>query len=725
MDRMASRHSPQQHGSPSDAKIIRFDRFQLDLRSGEMHKEGRRVRLQPQPFQLLVLLLLNAGRIVTREDVRRELWPEDTFVDFDHGLAVALSKLREAISDSSEKPRFVETVPRRGYRFIGAVTSYENLDEVSKAMSVPEAPSPTMRHLPRPSLRRFVVIAMLCVGAIVVVAALGVSRRRSERADPPESGLRPFTALPGIETSPAFSPDGSRVAFAWNGSPNASDKGFDLYVKAIGSETQLRLTRRPSDWLNPAWSPDGTRIAFHRLAGIDTGVYVISALGGPERKLTPTRIPYNVATGISWSPDGRWIAFGDHSPNPPTDHLFLVSVDTLEVRPLAREQACLGEADPIFSHDGKTIFFTCVHSANSIEIHSLPTTGGSPTVVLSPQNVMVGFALNGDDSRIVFSHFGASGQRLSVASLKDHSVRLIEGAEGGWPAISPSRDQLAYSSDTGQTSIWRRDLLHTENPPTKILSSSRSQNVAQYSPDGKHIAFESDRGGYWAVWMSDADGENLVQVSKEIRGTGMPRWSPDGRRIAFDTSADTPSSIYIVDIAEEVPRKLKSDVEDIKMPSWSHDGNLIYFTSNDMSQGHATYRIAAEGGTAERLPSEPYALRPIESPDGAFLYLASREVSPELERVTLSKRPGNAVSEAILRVRDSLVWDVTPGGIYFVPADSPKTVRYFDFGSHGTREVFKIEKDFDSGFSVSPDGRYLLYSQVDEENADIMLMDRY
>ena len=100
----------------------------------------------------------------------------------------------------------------------------------------------------------------------------------------------PFTALPGRATSPAFSPDGSRIAFAWNGDPKGGTKGFDLYVKALGSETLLRLTQHSSEWISPTWSPDGTQIAFHRVAGADTGIYVVPALGGPERKLRSTRI---------------------------------------------------------------------------------------------------------------------------------------------------------------------------------------------------------------------------------------------------------------------------------------------------------------------------------------------------------------------------------------------------------------------------------------------------
>src|ERR1700743_857333 len=117
-DRMLSQASPQEADSNPYAQVIRFDRYQVDVRSGELRKEGRKIRLQAQPFQLLVLLLQNAGRVVSREDVRRELWPGDTFVDFDHGLAAAVNKIRDALCDSADKPKFIETLPRRGYRFV-------------------------------------------------------------------------------------------------------------------------------------------------------------------------------------------------------------------------------------------------------------------------------------------------------------------------------------------------------------------------------------------------------------------------------------------------------------------------------------------------------------------------------------------------------------------------------------------------------------------------------
>jgi len=118
---MLSHASSQELNQPPDTQVIRFDRYQVDVHSGELRKDGRKIRLQPQPFRLLLLLLRNAGRIVSREDVRRNLWTGDTFVDFDKGLAAALNKIREALCDPADKPKFVETLPRRGYRFVGKV----------------------------------------------------------------------------------------------------------------------------------------------------------------------------------------------------------------------------------------------------------------------------------------------------------------------------------------------------------------------------------------------------------------------------------------------------------------------------------------------------------------------------------------------------------------------------------------------------------------------------
>jgi len=695
------------------AATIRSGAFEVDLRTGELRKSGVRIRLQEQPFKILASLLERPGELVTREELRRRIWPEEEFGDFDHAVNLAVAKLRTALGDSAEQPRFVETLPRRGYRFIGKITTPAPIP----AEAEPNR-STRFRH-PSPGMMLGLLTSLVC--ALAVVFAYRGSRPLSS---PPTLSALPFTTLPGLETSPAFSPDGSRIAFAWNGGPSAGAKGFDLYVKAIGSETLLRLTQHPSKWISSAWSPDGTQIAFHRMAGADTGLYLVPALGGPERKLRSTRLPYSVAAPISWSPDGKWIAFSDPLPAEPKDRIHLLAVDTLEIREFPHNPKCLHEALATFSHKGDELAYLCVHSTSEFEVYTVPPFGGTPKLISASPTFILGLAWSGDDRRLVLSQASDSGFELYDVSLADGSSRRLDFAENaGWPAVSANGDKLAYSAEGDRTSVWRMDLLHPESPAIELFPSTQSQQDAQYSPDGQHIAFWSFRAGSGDIWMSDADGNNLVQLSKPINNAGCPRWSPDGKKIVFDSRRSKNFEIYVVDISERVPKKLATNIPNISGPSWSRDGKWIYFRSYE-ALGHKIYRCPAIGGNAVALGGQPDGTSPQESFDGKALYFATRLSNTGLSVISLNGAFPESAVEGFPATQCNL-WTMVPGGIYFVPADEPRSLRYFDFSKMQIRHAVEIPQHFGAGLSISPDGRWLLFSQVVEDNSNIMLVDHF
>jgi TolB-like protein/DNA-binding winged helix-turn-helix (wHTH) protein len=220
---------------PSSVRSVRFGVFEVDLRAGELKKKGIRIRLQGQPFLLLITLLERQGEVVTREEVRRTLWPKDTFVDFDHGLGTAINKLREALGDSAANPRFVETLPRRGYRFIApvvAVRDSENPPVVNEAP--PDRQSPTVGDPPETKavgLRRRWPWKLTGFAVLLLSAGLMVLMFLPSR---PPALIRSLAVLP-LEN---LSGDPSQEYF--------SDGMTDELITELGQIGELRVISRTS-----------------------------------------------------------------------------------------------------------------------------------------------------------------------------------------------------------------------------------------------------------------------------------------------------------------------------------------------------------------------------------------------------------------------------------------------------------------------------------------------
>ena len=269
---------------------VRFDQFQVDLSSGELFRSGQPIHLQDQPFQILRLLLEADGKVVTREQLCAALWPADTFVDYELGLNTAVKKLRQALEDIAEHPRFIETLPKRGYRFIAPIEwvtetkANEALHIVIPIVDSESGPWETKPIAPKTRrwTRKTVIAVAVCVA---VVASLypwiaprleWILRQNKLR----QLTVVPLTTLPGHVRSPTFSPDGSQIAFTWHDDTYAPN--LDLYAKVIGNDKPERVTHWPDGFyaLWAAWSPDGKNIAICRaVKGSGTAIVLISPSG--------------------------------------------------------------------------------------------------------------------------------------------------------------------------------------------------------------------------------------------------------------------------------------------------------------------------------------------------------------------------------------------------------------------------------------------------------------
>src|SRR5258708_4737196 len=265
--------------SRTPTSAIRFGDFELLAESGELKKAGARVRLSGQAFDTLVLLVEARGRIVSRDELQKALWSDSSFGDFEHGLNAAINRLRGALGDSATDSRYVETVPRRGYRFIHPLIEQNPATDNNGGLSatVEKVQDVSFNRTAKRGAARFiwptVSFALLIAGAVVWIYL--AHRPPSDLADIKET---PLTTLPGSEISPTFSPDGSQIAFGWDGENNGA--GFDLYVQAVGAENPHRLTHNVQPWLSAAWSPDGRFIAIRSDQRGSATIELVPATGG-------------------------------------------------------------------------------------------------------------------------------------------------------------------------------------------------------------------------------------------------------------------------------------------------------------------------------------------------------------------------------------------------------------------------------------------------------------
>jgi Tol biopolymer transport system component len=303
-----------------------------------------------------------------------------------------------------------------------------------------------------------------------------------------------------------------------------------------------------------------------------------------------------------------------------------------------------------------------------------------------------------------------------LASLGDHSYG---------PAFARRLGRLVYTRFGDRTNIWRVEVPARSTkaaPPLKLLSSTRENFNPQYSPDGGHIAFHSTRSGWSEIWVADSDGSNAHQLTFLLAPmTGSPRWSPDGNRIVFDSNVAGRFALYTISADGGKPRRLTTNPADDAVASWSRDGKSIYFAS-DRSGEWQVWKISAQGGNAVQITRHGGYVA-FESPDGRSIYYSKEQGRTSLWRVPAGGGEEQQVLESVRWLSFAMVRD----GIFFVPGDAsgPRSIRFFSFRTGAITVVVPIEGTANMGLSISPDGRYLLYSQTDQQSSELMLVENF
>jgi Tol biopolymer transport system component/DNA-binding winged helix-turn-helix (wHTH) protein len=525
--------------SGAGAKRIRFGPFEADAAAGELRSNGRLIRLQEQPFQVLLALLERGGEVITREELRQRLWPDDTFGDFDQGLNTAISKLREGLGDSAVSPKFVETVPKRGYRFI---------HPVELKTSPPE----------RPRVSRKASWRWAGGAALVLLAVLAGSVWRHTEAPPPQLPVRRFSIDPAVPIASrvfndpvlAVSPNGRYIAYVTDESPSR------ISVHDLEQGT-ARVFSGTEGGRNPFWSPDSEFFGF----SADGGLKKIRLRDG-----SPGLLCQNCARavhGTAWSPDGQSIVFAEGAPS----NLFEVPV----------------------AGGARRLLLTAEHLRYRDSGRNPKEMGYLSGPKFLPQQA---------GRRVILFAVGYTGATLVVRDLESGREEVL-GPGVLWPGGSAysKTGHVLYRPQQGSAEIWARPFsLRTLKATGEAFQVIKGGVDISLADDGTLVYVDAVSAAL--NWLN-RKGVRIASVAPPLEGFFFPALSPDGRRVAVETNENANLDIWVYDLQRGARTRLTSHHATDLIPVWSPDSQRIVFSS--YRPGNIdVFLAAADGSTGDR-----------------------------------------------------------------------------------------------------------------------------
>lgn len=611
---------------------IRFGVFEADLRTGELRKSGIRIKLQSQPFKLLAILLAHAGEIVTREELQRQIWGSETVVNFDHSLGTAINKVREALLDSAENPHYIETLAKRGYRFIAPI---QVLEPVEAQPVAPPAP-PAVPAFPK--IESEVVSATpapwsipwrIVIPSAATLLALILALRFWEISQSVRPKLLPFTQITssdsvypgdaGIERFPALLTDGSRLYF----SKIENGQVALAYSTIAGGDAHPLVT--PPEIGAPRLadiSPDGSKLLVfgETFSELERTMWVVPSAGGAARKVVS-----GMGHDGTWLPDGKTLLYASGrdimiAPNDGQQPRVLVSVPgrafwlrcapdgsrlrfTLidsatratslweysfaakKLRPLLPDSSnpggdCCGNWTP----DGKYFIYQSNRLQGS-DIWALPeknwltAADASPIQLTAGPLNFLGPVVSRRGYQIFFTGAHSRSQlRRYDASTHQFAPYLREINMAGRTEFSRDGTRVAWIS-TSDGGLWQSRLDGSQR--LQLTSSPMRVFMMRWSPDSSSIAFMGkEPGKTWKIYSIATEGGSPQVVLEEPRSQADPDWSPDGKTIVFGRSSDfmaedsTPKAIQMVNLSTRQVWIVPGS-EGLFSPRWSPDGRYL------------------------------------------------------------------------------------------------------------------------------------------------------
>jgi len=574
------------------------------------------------------------------------------------------------------------------------------------------------------SLRPGKMLLAAAAVSVVLFAVVALPTIRSHAI--PHGPLTPvaLTTLPGSELFPSASPDGSSVVFSWA----APGRPVNLYVTTLGAAAPRRLTESGKGELGASWSPDGSRIAFLRGRPTDGPlgeVIVVNADGSGERRVAQSERDWGPY--FAWTPDSRGLIYSScRAPNPCVLRLLWLESGK-EIALTEPKPGMPGDSAPSLSPDGSGLLFVRrTGTATAVYLQKFNSgfrASGSP-IAMTPSTVFATAPAWAADGHSFFYMTGVEGVGMKLWRMRPvpGETPVLLAALGDTlyePAITVSGRRLITVDLRCDFNIHAASL-ELGRLPSRITDSNRSDTFPHYSPDGRRVAFESSRAGGSDIFIADANGSSVAQLTFfGTRRAETPRWSPDGSEIVFSVGA-SPGDLYTVPATGGKPRLLLGGPEDDFLPTWSPDGRWIYFTST-RGGTEEIWKIPVSGGPPIRITSGG-GFRPVTSEDGRYVYYTRRSRHAAHGAALWRARATGGGEELALDVRvfHPENFEVVGKTIYFMARGA---LHAFDTATGDVRELTSIARPAGKGLTVDPARRAILYSQLDHHDADLVAFD--
>jgi DNA-binding winged helix-turn-helix (wHTH) protein/Tol biopolymer transport system component len=728
-----------------DRRLYRFGLFEADLEQGTLSRQGTPVKLQEQPFRILALLLEAPGEVLSRDDLRKRIWPEGTFVEFDGSLNTALMKLRSALNDNAENPVFIETVPRRGYRFIAPVEIVEvaasplmtairiESEDEREAVELPlDGDGPAAEVQPRErewsGLRAgpawWQVFAM-AAGLVAVMLFL-----LWPRPEPKVMAVSQLTHTGQVDPWGKLVTDGSRIYFVVR-----DVTGWNLMQTSVEGGN---IQRTPTPFDNTRifdLSPDHAQFLIGQLThqGEETALWFWPVQGG-----APRRVGDVMAKEAVWSPQGDMIAFVRG------ETILITDTQGSEAREVARFK--LAPHSLLWSPDGKRLRFT---QSNLVEgtdsMWEIGIDGKSLRRVLPGEE---GGPHEGSGTWLAGGNYFAfsTGQdlRANLAVDTQANLWLLEEKRGWFGSYSGDPIQLtkgpiAFDHPTATPGGSRLFAIGSHNEyqllriepktltKTAMLAESGATDM-DFSLDGQWVVYAARENG--TLWKSRIDGSNRMQLMAGATGAFAPHWSPDQKQILFTGFLlDKQPRLYVVSAQGGSPKTvLPMDNRWASVSGdWRTDGRQIVLDVQDTATGgESTIRILdLESGRLSTIAGSEGLIEPRWSADGRYI----AALNPKKKQIFLydcKLLKWTVLAEA--NFPSTLRW--SPGGdaLYFQDTDEvEESVFRVPMATREPERVTRFGDLLSSGAArciftgLSPDGS--VYVTVDHGDVDVYAID--